>query len=447
MYLSAIEDITERKRYEQQIWQQANYDLLTGLPNRNMLQGHLTQLIKRCKRSGEEFALLLVDLDGFKDINDTLGHDKGDELLRQAAGRIAAAMRDSDMVARQGGDEFIIVMTDLRQHGNIELIATKIIEQLGQPYLLEGEKVFVSASIGITLYPDDGHGMLDLMRNADQAMYAAKQAGRNCYRYFTRDLQLIAMKRSKMIGELRDALREDRFLLYYQPIVELASGRVAKAEALLRWEHERLGTVNPADFIPLAEESGLIHEIGARVIRQASEQAADWRRRIDDGIQVTINTSPVQFLNPAEFGRLLGEQIGDGRAINIDITENLLASAHASVFDLLVQIRDAGIQVALDDFGTGYSSLPDLRRFDIDYLKIDGSFVGRLSPDAEELALCRAIVAMAHVLGLEVIAEGIETAAQCDLLRAMGCDYGQGFHFSPALPRDEFEQRFLRDAD
>ena len=445
LFLAIVEDVTEQKESKEKIWHQANYDYLTSLPNRYMLQDRLNELIKKSYRDRQEFAVLLIDLDDFKDINDTLGHDKGDLLLVEAAIRVRQCLRASDTVARLGGDEFIVIMSELSHRIGIDLIANKILERLSEPFGLGEDNAYISASIGITLFPADGEAMLDLMRNADQAMYEAKRQGRNRYRYFTQDMQHFALNRMQLQNDMRSALEQNEFSLCYQPIVKLDNGQIHKTEALLRWNHADKGMISPVEFIPIAEESGLINEIGDWVFQQVIQQAADWQARFSSGIQISINTSPVQFENEIRISDYLQRWNLSGAAINIEITEGLLMTPNADVLDILLEFRDAGIQVALDDFGTGYSSLAYLRKFDIDYLKIDRAFIQNLRPESDDLALCAGIIAMAHTLGIEVVAEGIETQQQQNLLLDIGCDYGQGFFLAKPMSEREFEKTYLEN--
>lgn len=443
-YLAIVDDISERKQFEEEIKYQANYDLLTKLPNRTMLQDRLTQLIKKGRRDGQEFALLLIDLDEFKDVNDTLGHNRGDELLIEAARRIESCVRESDTVARLGGDEFVIIISELLIESGIAQVAQNVLNTLSEPFLLDENHVYISASIGITLYPDDGEEMLSLIKNADQAMYVAKNSGRNQYHYFTQAMQLAAIKRVSLINDLRIAVNENQFELYYQPIVELQSAKIRKAEALIRWFHPSNGVVNPQEFIPLAEQTRMINDLGDWVFFEAARQSGQWNNLFGEGFQISINASPIQFHGSLEstWGDFLKKLNLDTAAICIEITENALMTSGESVANTLLAFKDSGIQVAMDDFGTGYSSLAYLTRFDIDYLKIDQSFVQNLAPDSDYLVLCSAIVVMAHKLGIKVIAEGIETELQKDLLVAIDCDYGQGYYYSKPIPAQEFEQRF-----
>jgi len=448
-HLCMIEDVTAKKQSEQLIWQQANFDTLTQLPNRRMFLDRLAQAMLKSQRDHTRIAILFIDLDHFKEVNDTLGHQQGDILLVDAARRISACVRRSDTVARLGGDEFTVIIPELAVNEpaeRVERIAQGIIDSLLQPFELGQEQAFVSASIGITLYPDDALDIDDLLKHADQAMYAAKGAGRNRFSYFTPTLQVAALNRMRLTNDLRGALKGRQFELYFQPIVHLASGRVHKAEALIRWNHPQRGLVSPLEFIPLAEASGLIVDIGEWVFREAAGWVQRWRREHDPDFQVSINQSPLEFQREGGYDawlRQLRALVLPGAALVVEITEGLLLDANTTVSNKLLQLRDAGIQVALDDFGTGYSSLSYLKKFDIDYLKIDRSFTRNLAPDSSDMALSEAIIVMAHKLALSVIAEGVETPEQRDLLAAAGCDYGQGYLFAKPMPAEQFD-RFLR---
>jgi diguanylate cyclase (GGDEF)-like protein len=440
--VALFSDITERKRADELIWNQANFDQLTNLPNRRMFRDRLSQGIKKSNRSGETLALLILDLDHFKEVNDTLGHDLGDALLVEAALRITACVRESDTVARLGGDEFTIILTDLEDTSSVERVAEEIIQSLNQPFNLNGNLAYLSASIGITLFPDDATEQEELIKNADQAMYVSKRAGRNCFSYFTNAMQKIAKHRLQIISDLRIAIAEAQFQLFYQPIVELATGKIHKAEALLRWFHPTRGMISPAEFIPLAEESGLINEIGEFVIGTSAKQILNWRSRYGDDFQISVNISPVQIQTKntlTEWLHRLGSMGLSGQNFVFEITEGLLLDTTPHVTDQLLAFRDAGIQVAIDDFGTGYSALSYLKKLDIDYLKIDRSFIHQITPESSDLALCEAIIVMAHKLGLKVIAEGVETHEQNSLLAAIGCDYVQGYFNSMPIPAQQFE--------
>ena len=437
-------DISERKRSESLIWQQAHFDALTGLPNRRMLRDRLEQEILKARSDGSQLALLFIDLDHFKEVNDTLGHNSGDLLLIEAARRLRACVGVCDTVARMGGDEFTVLLPEIAADGpQLERLLQALLQALARAFVLDEERVFVSASIGITIYPQDAVEVESLFKNADQALYAAKGAGRNRFSFFTPGLQQAAQYRARLANDLRSALGQAQFSVHYQPIVELASGAIHKAEALLRWKHPVRGFVSPAEFIPVAESTGLIVDIGEWVFQQAARQVKRWRTLYAAHFQVSVNRSPVQFQScadgPPPWGMQLLAMGLPGDALAVEITEGLLLDASASVTDQLLELSDGGIQVSLDDFGTGYSSLSYLQRYDIDYIKIDQSFVRHLIPASTDLALCKAIILMAHELGMKVVAEGVETPLQRDLLAAAGCDYAQGYLFARPMPAAEFE--------
>ena len=441
--IGTFTDISSRKEAEALIRHQALYDTLTGLPNRRMLRDRLEQEIKKSKRDQEQLAILFIDLDHFKEVNDTLGHDRGDLLLVEAGRRIQACVRASDTVARMGGDEFTVVLAELPSSSHLEGILQKMLHALGAVFELGREQVFVSASIGITMYPTDATEIEDLFKNADQALYVAKGAGRNRFSFFTPALQEAALTRVRLANDLRTAVVEHQFHVVYQPIVELATGSIRKAEALLRWTHPTRGLVSPAAFIPIAESSGLIVEIGSWVFRQAAQQVHAWRETLANDFQISVNKSPVQFHHTGAKGTNWANYLSarglPGDSIVVEITEGLLLDTSANVASTMLALRTAGIRVSLDDFGTGYSSLSYLQKFEIDFVKIDQSFVRHLVPDSTDLALCKAIIAMAHALGMRVIAEGVETEQQRDLLAAAGCDYAQGFFYAKPMPAVEFE--------
>nr|WP_218892822.1 EAL domain-containing protein [Duganella sp. 1224] len=447
-HLCMIEDVTAKKQSETLIWQQANFDTLTQLPNRRMFLDRLAHDMLKSQRAQSRIALLFIDLDHFKEVNDTLGHQQGDVLLVDAARRIGACVRKSDTVARLGGDEFTVILTELESGEQVERIAQDILNRLLQPFDLGEEQAFVSASIGITLYPDDALDIDDLLKHADQAMYAAKGAGRNRYSYFTPTLQVAALNRMRLTNDLRGALKGEQFALYFQPIVHLQSGAIHKAEALIRWNHPQRGLVSPLEFIPLAESSGLIVDIGEWVFRESARWVRRWRQQVYGDFQISLNQSPAEFQREGQsyqgWLQHLQSLALPGQSLVVEITEGLLLDASQAVSNRLLQLRDAGIQVALDDFGTGYSSLSYLKKFDIDYLKIDRSFTRNLAPESSDMALSEAIIVMAHKLDLKVIAEGVETPEQRDLLAAAGCDYGQGYLFAKPLPAEQFDA-FLRD--
>ncbi|MEO6974292.1 MAG: EAL domain-containing protein [Gallionella sp.] len=424
----------------QKLLKLANYDVLTGLANRNLFNDRLEQEIKKASRNKSSLALLLIDLDEFKKVNDTLGHHAGDLLLIEAAQRIGRCIRETDTVARLGGDEFIIILPDISGNPHIELAAQNIILELNKPFTLGNNIVYSSASIGITVYPDDALNMQSLLKNVDQAMYVAKTEGRNRFGYFTESMQREVREKLAMTKDLRKALSRNQLQLYFQPIVELNSGKILKAEALLRWKHPVRGMVSPSDFIPLAEETGLIHEIGEWVFQEALKNVKQWHNQFGLIIQVSVNKSPVQFEQDNRKNWL--EQIKGldlpGNGITVEITEGLLLRGSTKINQQLLEFRNGGIEVSIDDFGTGFSALSYLKRFDIDYLKIDRSFIKDLELDGHDKALTEAIIVMAHKLGIKTIAEGVETEGQLSLLKSFGCDYVQGFLYSPAVPAAEF---------
>ncbi|PXX41993.1 sensor domain-containing protein [Undibacterium pigrum] len=446
--LGTVLDITEKKKTEALIWQQANIDTLTGLPNRRMFYDRLDHDIKLSKRNKLALAVLFIDLDFFKEVNDTLGHSTGDALLVEAAHRLRNCVRESDTVARLGGDEFTVSLPEMHEENRAETIAQNIIRSMSTPFQLAGEEIYLSASVGITAYPRDADNLDDLIKHADQAMYAAKAQGRNRFSYFTPGLQTAALARLRMTNDLRTAIAENSLRVYFQPIVDIHSGKIQKAEALVRWLHPQRGFISPMEFIPIAETSGLIIAIGDLVFREALCWVRKWRELYRPDFQISINQSPVEFQGDQEryinWIHELALQNLPGQAISVEITEGLLLDASQKITSKLLQFRDAGIQVALDDFGTGYSSLSYLKKFDIDYLKIDQSFVRNLATDASDIVLPEAIIMMAHKLDLKVIAEGVETQQQHDLLKQAGCDFAQGYLFSKPLPPEEFEMLLQR---
>lgn len=445
--VALFSDMTDKKQSEEIIWHQANFDQLTQLPNRRMFLDHLEQEIKMSARHQQLLALLFLDLDLFKEVNDTLGHDMGDRLLKQAAQRLRSCVRETDIVARLGGDEFTIILSDIDNTESIERIAQEILKSLAEPFQLGVETAYISTSIGITLYPDDAKEAEVLLKNADQAMYAAKKLGRNRFNYFTASMQEAAKSRMRLINDLHLAINEQQFLLCYQPIVDLRNGLISKAEALIRWQHPVRGIIPPDEFISVAEDTGMIVDIGSWVFREVAKQVTIWRDQLGRDVQISINKSPIQFRDEhttvSEWLTYLQSLGLTGSAINIEITEGLLLEASTTVREKLLALRDAGIQVSLDDFGTGYSSLAYLKKFDIDYVKIDKSFTRHLAAESNELALCEAIIVMAHKLNMKVIAEGVETEQQRSLLAAAGCDYAQGYLYSKPINAEHFAQRFL----
>jgi diguanylate cyclase (GGDEF)-like protein/PAS domain S-box-containing protein len=435
-------DITEHKKAEAVIWRQANFDSLTGLPNRRMLRDRWEQAVNNHRRSNHGLALLILDLDHFKHVNDSLGHAVGDELIVQASRRIEGCLRSTDTLARLGGDEFAIILTDLSLGSDVGDIVHKIVGSLDAAFELLGQMVFVTASVGVTLYPENGDSFDDLLKLADQAMYEAKANGRNRFCFFTSSLQERSSIRLQMANDLHEALREQQFYLAYQPIVDLLTGELCKAEALVRWKHPTRGLISPADFIPLAESIGLIEDIGEWVFHTAAITVRDWRKQIDPKFQISVNKSPMQFQSKQrqaiDWVNYLHSIALESNAITVEITEGLLLEASDWVQQQLQATSKGGMNLSLDDFGTGYSSLSYLNRYDIDFLKIDQSFVRELQFGSKNHTLCKAIIRMAHELGIKVIAEGIESTLQRDLLIDADCDYGQGYLFAKPLQKEDF---------
>jgi diguanylate cyclase (GGDEF)-like protein/PAS domain S-box-containing protein len=440
-YIALFTDVTEKKQNQELIWKQAHYDELTQLLNRTSF----TKYINSAINSKHSFALLFIDLDHFKHVNDTLGHNVGDELLKQASHRIKHCVRTSDIVSRFGGDEFTVVLSGVLNESIIHRICSQIINSLSTPYDLYGEAAYISASIGVTQYPTDSQDIEELYKYADQAMYDAKRNGRNRYSFFTQELQIAANKHREIASDLRCALKNNEFIVLYQPIVNLIDNRVHKAEALLRWHHPVRGLVPPSEFIPIAEETGLIHKIGDWVFKQAAMQAKVLRKHYASDFQISINKSPIQFHSDyvnghEQWSHFLATINLDGSAIAVEITEGLLLDSTAMVKEKLIDFQKSGMAISLDDFGTGYSALSYLKKFDIDFIKIDRSFVMNLENDSYDRILCETIISMAHKLGMKVIAEGIETAHQKQILIDAGCDYGQGYLFSKPITANQLRE-------
>jgi diguanylate cyclase (GGDEF)-like protein len=444
-------DITDRKRQEALVWQQARIDTLTGLPNRRSLRERIEHALAQRSVRSEELAVMFVDLDHFKEVNDSLGHDVGDALLQLVAARMQGCTPAGSVVARMGGDEFTVLLAAAQAAPLAERVGDELLEALSDAFDVGGERVYVSASIGVSLAPRDGLEIESLFKHADLALYEAKGAGRNRMAQFTPALHEAAQRRTRLANELREALRLGQLSLVYQPILSLRDSTAAprKAEALLRWKHPQLGDVSPAQFIPIAEATGLIVDIGDWVFRAAAAQARAWRAAGHDGFQISINKSPVQFLGERshrvqpDWATHLRDMGLSGDALAVEITEGLLLERDEAVAQRLRALREAGLTISLDDFGTGYSSLSYLQHHEIDTVKIDRSFVAGLENGGKALALCRAIVTMAHELGMEVVAEGVETEAQMVALRDMGCDWGQGWWFGKGVSASEFEERWF----
>ncbi|NLJ63245.1 MAG: EAL domain-containing protein [Alcaligenaceae bacterium] len=436
-------DITDHKQREEEFWRQANHDHLTGLPNRQMFQHRLQEAMKLARKYEKEFALIFLDLDLFKDVNDTLGHDVGNLLLKEASQRLLSCVRDTDTVARIGGDEFTVIVTDVPNQTVVQRICEDILKKIAQPYLLGENTATVSASIGVTMYPEDAKDAGELLKNADMAMYAAKDCGRNQYCFFLPAMSEAIRARMLFSQSLQTAIAENQFVLYYQPIVNMKTGAVDRFEALIRWHHPELGLVLPSEYIPFAEDSGLIVDIGQWVFEAAVAQAKKWYEQ-GYRFRLSINVSPAQFygdgVDAEQWIAILEASRVPLCFFVIEITERLLLDANPMITETLARLREAGLRIALDDFGTGFSSLTYLKRYPIDFIKIDQSFVRHLAPYSEDLALCEAMIVMAQKLGLGVIAEGIEGPQQEALLLAAGCTYGQGYLYSRPVPVQELER-------
>jgi diguanylate cyclase (GGDEF)-like protein/PAS domain S-box-containing protein len=448
-YVALLSDITEKKASEELIWRQANFDALTGLPNRRMFHEHLRQEMKKTDRSHLPMALIFVDLDHFKEVNDTLGHDKGDLLLKEVAARLSNSVRSTDTVARLGGDEFTVIISELRNAANVVRTAQEILRQMSTPFNLGGgldkHVAHISSSIGITLYPEDGTDAETLINNADQAMYAAKQQGRNRFNYFAPFMQEATRVRMTLVNELREAISRDELRIMYQPIIDLSTGAISKAEALVRWQHPVRGLLNPAEFIGVAESSGMIVGIGDWVFRQAAWEVQKLQALGLPEFQVSVNKSAWQFKddgsNYQQWLDFLQDLKLSPHSIIIELTENLLMDTANANSDRILAFQHAHMQFSLDDFGTGYCSVAFLKRFNIDYIKIDPTFVAKLADGGDGAPLCEAMIAMAHKLGIKVIAEGIETPQQSSALKAAGCDFGQGYLFSKPISGQELEKQ------
>lgn len=439
VYFAVTRDITERKKKEEKIINLARQDGLTGLPNRALMVDRLRQAISNCRRHENRAALVFIDLDHFKIINDTQGHDVGDEVLKEIAVRLKTCVRESDTIARFGGDEFVALLIDLDEAKNAGIVAERMRVACKQPVVVDGASYDLSASIGIAVYPDDGGDGQALMRHADTAMYHAKAAGKNNFQFFSPDMNQRALDRLSMERRLRTALQKNEFQLYYQPQVDMSSGQIVGAEALIRWISD--GTViSPADFIPVAEETGLIVPIGEWVLRAACEQNQYWQQMDLPRIKVAVNLSARQFNKnlPGLIGEVLCEAKLSPADLEMEITESLLMKDVDAAISIMGKIDEMGVDLSIDDFGTGYSSLGHLKRFPVKSIKIDRTFVRDLPGDEDDRAITSAIIAMAKHLRLHSVGEGVETDAQREFLRGLGCNSYQGYFFSKPVPAGEF---------
>jgi len=446
-YIASFSDISEQKAAEERIRYVAHHDALTGLPNRLHLSIALDRALAVAQRERHKVAVLFIDMDRFKVINDTLGHHVGDQLLVEVARRLKGCVRESDVVARLGGDEFVVVQTGLNDPAAVSPVAAKILHALGQPYEIAGHLLHSSPSIGISLYPDDGEDGATLMKNADTAMYYAKEQGRNNAQFFTAAMNVAAAERLELERDLRVALEARQFELHYQPQVCAQTGRVCAVEALLRWRHPKRGLVLPIKFIPIAENAGLIEPLGAWVLDEACRQAAAWKAAGLEGVTMAVNLSAHQLRssNLVELVRAALDHHGLGQGdLELEVTESVAMADPERAIGQLKALRALGVKLAIDDFGTGYSSLAYLKHLPLDTLKLDRSFVNDIETDANDAAICAATVALAHTLGLEVVAEGVETRAQQRYLTHIHrCDKLQGYLFGKPQPADELSRQLI----
>jgi diguanylate cyclase (GGDEF)-like protein/PAS domain S-box-containing protein len=442
-YIGTFSDISTIKATQEQLYRMAHYDSLTGLANRRCLQERLDRSLQHARRSGSVIAVLFLDLDNFKLVNDNMGHRAGDQLLMEVADRLKGCTRDSDTVARMGGDEFTIVLTDIRSLHGAMLVAQKILKRLVEPVLIEQREVFVSASIGIALYPEDASGAEGLVKSADIALSQAKSSGKNGYQFFSREMNIRAVERLTLVTRMRQGLERGEFVVHYQPMVASAGEEFTGVEALVRWDNPEMGLVPPDRFIPVAEESGIIHDLGEKVLRDACLQ---WKRWVAEGLppcRLAVNVSAHQIDRP-NFVSLVEATLNETGVpagnLELELTESILISDMPRVIGILERLKALGVSLAIDDFGTKYSSLAYLKRLPIDRIKIDRSFVRDMGKDDGSRELAGAIIAMGRSMNLEVTAEGVETAEQAAILRDKGCQYMQGFHFSRPVPSAELFQ-------
>ncbi|WP_168188956.1 EAL domain-containing protein [Thiomicrorhabdus sediminis] len=435
-------DITERKHYEEQVTRQAHFDNLTNLPNRFLILDRLSQMILDAKRENKMVGTMFVDLDDFKKVNDILGHDTGDAILLEASKRLCSTIRQGDSVGRIGSDEFVLIFGGLSDEIGLQIIAEKLLSRFKEPFTIKDRKLVITASIGISLYPNDTATPADLLRNADAAMLYAKNEGRNTYAFFTKSMNAGVTRRLQLEEHLYNAISNDEMQVFYQPKINLSTRRIVGAEALIRWSNEQLGAISPAEFIPLAEQTGVISEIGKFVISHALQTVSGWQKLYDETFNIAINLSPRQFKDNGlvQFiEQTMTAHHINGSTMEMEITEGVLMNAGRQVSNTLTSLNELGIKLSLDDFGTGYSSLSYLRHYPFDILKIDRSFINDINSDSEDYALVHATIDMAQALSLTVVAEGIETEEQLSALQEMQCPLGQGYLFGKPMPANEFE--------
>ena len=441
-------DITERKIAQHELYKLAHHDILTGLPNRVLLEDRIMQAKAFSHRMNSQFALLFLDLDRFKMINDTLGHSVGDELLRMVAQRLTRSLRETDTIARIGGDEFIILLSSVKDHNDVVTLCDKILKSLVLPFILRDHELFITTSLGVCMYPDDGQETEDVMKKADIAMYHAKALGRNNVQFYNDDMDQNASRRFVISNSLRRGLQNNEFRVYYQPKVDVASGRIIAMEALVRWEHPELGLLSPTEFIQLAEENGLIMQLGEWVLRESCLQNIRWQEEGISGMRVAVNLSGYQLQHTALLStirKVLKETGMPADLLELEITESVIMQNPDFIVSVLSVITELGIHISIDDFGTGYSSLAHLKRFSVNTLKIDKSFVRDVDFSTTDAAITTAIIAMGNSLNLNVIAEGVETQAQYDFLKDNNCDQVQGYLFCRPLPPAELMEMLKKN--
>lgn len=434
-------DVSVARAMAREITHSAEHDYLTGLPNGMLLNDRISQAIAAARRDTKQVAVLFLDIDGFKYINDSLGHPIGDKLLQSISIRLADSVRGADTVSRQGGDEFVILLPDLQQPQDVVVMAGRLLRAVAEPHLIDHHELHVTGSLGVSVFPDDGADPETLIKNADTAMYQAKENGRHCFQFFKPDMNARAVERQSIEVFLRRALERQEFVLHYQPRINLETGAIIGAEALIRWTHPNRGPISPAQFIPIAEDCGLILPIGRWVIRHATEQAQAW---VDAGLRPTtmaVNVSAIEFREPdflkSLFAIVEASRLTPG-SLELELTESALMKRVASTALILQTLRESGVRIAIDDFGTGYSSLSYLRKFPIDTLKIDQSFVGQIASETDAAAIVTAVISMAQSLRLRVVAEGVETYESLAFLHEHRCNEAQGYFFSPAVPAEQF---------
>jgi diguanylate cyclase (GGDEF)-like protein/PAS domain S-box-containing protein len=440
-FIASIQDITERVLSEKKIRKLAHHDILTGLPNRVMAQSRFEHSMQSAQRKGTLVCIMFLDLDEFKNINDSLGHSAGDTYLIEISNRLTRIVRKSDTICRQGGDEFLIILDSITDEEQLLGVAEKVLEQIKAPYSISGVDVSISVSIGIAIAPGDGDDFETLCRHADMAMYQAKQAGRNSYHFFDHQLELKAESKLRKLSDLRLAIHRKQLEIHYQPKIDLNTNQLIGAEALIRWNHPKRGLILPEEFIPLAESSGLIIELGHWILEQACKQCQLWQQQGLRDLSVAVNVSAMQFKRD-DFFQVIKESLRTSKlaanSLELEITESLLVADSQKRSKLFSQLNDLGVRISIDDFGTGYSNLGYLKKFQIDSLKIDRSFVANINSTQQDLAIVEAILQMAKSLQLNVVAEGVEERAVADKLSEMSCRFAQGFYWSKPLPNDDF---------